>query len=94
MYIPGSYLYFCEHWLFSNEVFAVGSCYVGLAYASKNPSSQTSGKWEYQSLIMKSIIVLHVQTLNDISDIVLIMKIDLLTKVKGVMKQASYQQIE
>ena len=32
---------------------------------------------------MKSIIVLHVQTLNDISDIVLIMKIDLLGRQRG-----------
>ena len=43
---------------------------------------------------MKSIIVLHLQTLNDISDIVLIMNTDLLKKVKGVIRQASYQQIE
>ena len=29
MYIPGLNLYFCEHWLFSDEMVAVGSCYVG-----------------------------------------------------------------
>ena len=37
---------------------------------------------------MKSIIVLHVQTLNDISDIILIMKFGLHTTVE----QVSYRQ--
>ncbi len=42
---------------------------------------------------MKSIIVLHVHTLNDLSDIVLIMKIDLLTTINGLLERASYRQI-
>ena len=33
------------------------------------------------------------QTLNDFSDIVLIMKIDLLVTVDGLTERASYQQI-
>ena len=45
---------------------------------------------------MKSIIVLHVQTLNDISDIVLIMKIDLLPKASdiGVLPADTFKLLE
>ena len=42
---------------------------------------------------MNSIIVLHGQTLNDLSDIVFIIRIGLLGTVNGLMEQASYQQI-
>ena len=45
---------------------------------------------------MKSIIVLHVQTLNDFSDIVLIMKIDLLTTANrtGVLPADTLKVLE
>ena len=42
---------------------------------------------------MKSIIVLHLHTLNDFADIVLIIKIDLLTTVNGLLERASYRQM-
>ena len=42
---------------------------------------------------MKSIIVLHVHTLNDLADIVLIIKIDLFITMNGLLERASYRQI-
>ena len=42
---------------------------------------------------MKSIIVLHVHTLNDFADIVLIIKLNLLTTVNGLSERVSHRQM-